>query len=43
MNAHLLLGTGTVVVTGLRRETDGSLSASWDLAWPEQQAAGVAR
>ncbi|MCW2673180.1 MAG: uncharacterized protein JWP14_1769 [Frankiales bacterium] len=42
INTHLLLDSGSVVVTGLQREADGSLSASWELAWPEQQAVGVA-
>jgi hypothetical protein len=42
VNAHLLLDTGRVVATGLRRDNDGGLSASWELAWPEQQAAGLA-
>jgi hypothetical protein len=42
VNAHLLLDTGQVVVAGLERDADGGLSASWDLAWPEQQVAGVA-
>ncbi|MCW3045208.1 MAG: hypothetical protein JWL57_3366 [Actinobacteria bacterium] len=41
INTHLLLDTGRVIATGLQREADGSLSASWDLAWPEQLAAGV--
>ena len=42
INTYLLLDTGKVVATGLRRGADGSLSASWDLAWPEQLAAGLA-
>ena len=42
INTHLLLDTGQVVVTGLQRDADGGLRASWDLTWPEQQAAGVA-
>jgi hypothetical protein len=41
INTYLLLDTGRVVATGLQRGADGSLSASWDLAWPEQQAAGL--
>src|SRR5213594_448184 len=41
INSHLLLNTGKVVATGLQREADGSMSASWDLVWPEQQKAGV--
>jgi hypothetical protein len=42
INTHLLLDTGRVVATGLQRDADGSVSASWSLAWPEQLAAGVA-
>src|SRR3981081_4689008 len=42
INAHLLLHTGRVIATGLQRDADGSLSASWDLTWPEQLATGVA-
>jgi hypothetical protein len=41
INSHLLLNTGKVVATGLQRESDGSMSASWNLVWPEQQKAGV--
>jgi hypothetical protein len=41
MNASLLLGTGQLTETGLRRTADGGLIASWALSWPEQQAAGV--
>jgi len=42
INTHLLLDTGRVVATGLQRGAGGSLSASWELTWPEQQGAGVA-
>jgi hypothetical protein len=42
INTYLLLDTGRVVATGLQRDPDGSLSASWGLTWPEQPAAGVA-
>jgi hypothetical protein len=42
VNTHVLLDTGQVVVTGLERDAEGGLKASWDLAWSEQQAAGVA-
>src|SRR6267143_3598055 len=42
INSHLLLNTGKIVATGLHRESDGSMSASWDRTWPEQKAAGVA-
>ena len=41
INSHLLLNTGKIVATGLQREPDGSMSASWNLVWPEQQKAGV--
>jgi len=41
MNTSLLLDTGQLTETGLRRIPDGGLSASWVLSWPEQQAAGV--
>jgi hypothetical protein len=42
LNAHLLLDTGNVVATGLQRDIQGGLRASWELAWPEQRAAGLA-
>jgi hypothetical protein len=42
VNTHLLLDPGRVDATGLRRDDGGGLSASWDLAWPDQQAAGLA-
>lgn len=41
INSYLLLNTGKIVATGLQHESDGSLSASWNLVWPEQQTAGV--
>jgi hypothetical protein len=41
MNTSLLLDTGQVSETGLRRTADGGLNASWALSWPEQRAAGV--
>jgi hypothetical protein len=41
INANLLLHTGQLTETGLRRTPDGGLSASWALSWPEQRAAGV--
>src|SRR5260221_8770101 len=41
MNTSLLLDTGQLTETGLRRTTDGGLKASWTLSWPEQRAAGV--
>jgi hypothetical protein len=42
INTDLLLDTGRVAATGLQRDAEGGLSASWEVAWPEQQAAGVA-
>jgi len=41
MNASLLLDTGQLTETGLRRTADGGLSAAWSLTWPEQRAAAV--
>jgi hypothetical protein len=41
VNADLLLGSGEILATGLQREPDGGLVASWRLTWPEQRAAGV--
>jgi hypothetical protein len=42
INAHLLLGTGRIAASGLEREADGSVHATWRLTWPEQEEAGVA-
>jgi hypothetical protein len=41
MNTSLLLDTGQISETGLRRTADGGLDASWALSWPEQRAADV--
>lgn len=41
LNTTLLLGSGRLTETGLRRMTDGGLDAAWGLSWPEQRAAGV--
>ena len=41
MNTSLLLDTGQLTETGLRRTADGGVNASWTLSWPEQRAAGV--
>ena len=41
MNASLLLDTGQLTETGLRRTPDGGLNASWALSSPEQRVAGV--
>ena len=40
INADLLLGTGEVTATGVRR-LRGDVEAIWALSWPEQQAAGI--
>src|ERR1700726_1906155 len=40
INTSMLLDTGQLTETGLRRTADG-LTASWALSWPEQRAAGV--
>jgi len=41
INANLLLATGTIAATGVRRDAEGGLTASWELSWPEQQEVGV--
>jgi hypothetical protein len=41
INTDLLLGTGEMMATGVRRSTDGGTDAVWTLSWPEQQAAGI--
>ena len=41
INTDLLLGTGEVTATGVRRSADGGIDAVWALSWPEQQAAGI--
>ena len=41
MNTNLLLDTGQLTESGLRRTPDGGLNASWTLSWPEQRPAGV--
>lgn len=42
VNAHLLLGTGEVTATGVRRYGDGDgTDAVWALGWPEQRDAGI--
>ena len=40
INTDLLLGTGEVTATGVRRR-GGGVEAIWALSWPEQQAAGI--
>jgi hypothetical protein len=41
INTYLLLGTGELAATGVRRSADGGSEAVWALSWPEQQAAGI--
>jgi hypothetical protein len=41
INTYLLLDTGEVTATGVRRSTDGGVDAVWALSWPAQQAAGI--
>jgi hypothetical protein len=40
INTDLLLGTGEVTATGVRRRR-GDVEAIWALSWPEQRAAGI--
>jgi hypothetical protein len=40
INTYLLLGTGEVTATGLRR-SGGGVDAVWALSWPEQQASAI--
>jgi hypothetical protein len=42
LDTHLLLESGTLEETGLRRSADGGVSAAWELSWPEQRGAGIA-
>jgi hypothetical protein len=41
INTYLLLGTGEVAATGVRRSADGGIDAVWALSWLEQLAAGI--
>src|SRR5947209_6750967 len=41
INTDLLLATGEVTATGVRRSADGGVDAVWALSWPEQRAAGI--
>ena len=43
INTNLLLDTGDVTATGVRRLADGGVDAIWALSWPDQQAAGIKR
>jgi hypothetical protein len=41
INTYLLLDTGEVTGTGIRRSADGGSDAVWALSWPQQQAADI--
>jgi|ERR1700676_440396 hypothetical protein len=41
MDYHLLLNSGTLSETGIRRSADGGVSAAWELSWPEQRKTGI--
>ena len=41
INADLLLNTGELTSTGVRRSVTGRLEAVWELSWPQQRAAGI--
>ncbi|KAB8197225.1 hypothetical protein FH608_001270 [Nonomuraea phyllanthi] len=41
LDADLLLGTGSVVASGVTRSREGGLNAMWSLTWPEQRASHV--
>jgi hypothetical protein len=41
INTYLLLGTGKVNATGVRRSADGGVEALWPLSWPEQRAVSI--
>jgi len=42
IDADLLLRTGTITASGVRRGPDAGLDARWSLSWPEQRAADIA-
>jgi hypothetical protein len=41
INTYLLLDTGAINATGVRRSADGGVEAVWPLSWPAQRAARV--
>jgi hypothetical protein len=41
INSDLLLNTGEIIATGVRRSATGRLEALWELSWPQQRAAGI--
>ncbi|GAA2839091.1 hypothetical protein [Nonomuraea rubra] len=42
LNGPLLLGTGQITASGVRRTAERGLEALWELSWPEQRLAGIA-
>ena len=41
IDVDLLLETGQLTATGVRRSADGGLDAVWSLSWPQQRAARI--
>jgi hypothetical protein len=41
MNDTLLLGSGTIIATGVTTFPDGDVAANWTLGWPEQELVGI--
>jgi hypothetical protein len=41
INTYVLLDSGDVTATGVRRSADDGIEAVWALSWPEQEAAGI--
>jgi hypothetical protein len=41
IDAELLLDTGAITATGVRRSLSGGLDTVWSLAWPEQHRARI--
>jgi hypothetical protein len=41
INADLLLNTGELSSTGVRRSVTSRLEAVWELSWPQQRTAGI--
>lgn len=41
INEFLLLGSGTIAVSGITKAHPGDVSAFWTLSWPEQQRAAI--
>ncbi|MGP3933623.1 hypothetical protein [Nonomuraea sp. KM88] len=41
LNGPLLLNTGQIAASGVRRTGERGLEALWELSWPEQRLAGI--